>query len=342
MSTESPKPLPPGQQLVAPGKWPIIGERLPAQSDRPWTLEVGGLAQNVQTYSLAQLNEIANQSLLMDIHCVTRWSKLGVTFFGIPFKELMERAQVAPEAKFVSFVSRSERKHSTSLLINDAIELGTLIALQVDGQPLEQEHGGPIRNVVPGRYFYKSVKWLEKIEFLEHDRLGMWEAESGYHNTADPWREQRYMAPTIDKPTALKLIQSRDFSDRDLRSIDASDRDLANLNAKSAHLRDANFQGAILTDANFSSANLSNSHFEKSDLTRAQFVGADLEGANLCGADLRGADLTDASLIGASFFQTLPEELSAKIDSTTKISKTSLSPLTPEQQEYVLARLEGN
>lgn len=331
----NPIKLPPGQQLVAPGKWPRIGERNPSNTEEPWSLEISGLVQNPVKLSLDELTQLAINTITTDIHCVTRWSKLGVNFGGVLLSELLEMAQVSPHANYVSFVSRSTRKHSSSLALKDAIELGTFIAVSVDGQPMETAHGGPIRNVVPGRYFYKSVKWLEQIELLEHDRLGYWEADIGYHNTADPWKEQRYIAPTVDKRTATALIESRDFSNRDLRSIDVGKRELSQLNATQALLRDANFREANLLDANFRGANLSNSHFEKANLQNANFVDADLEGANLCGADLRGANLSGTSLIGASFRQEEPELLEALIDSTTTFDEANLAPLTPDQIQFV-------
>ena len=150
--------------------------------------------------------------------------------------------------------------------LDTAIAQQTLIAIDVDGQPLPPDHGGPIRNLVPGRYFYKSVKWLEEIELLEQDRLGFWEAESGYHNLADPWQEQRYLAPTIDRREAAKLIDSKNFSQRDLRGIDASSRQLPGLMAAGAALRNADFSFSDLQGADFSEANLSNAHFRRTDL----------------------------------------------------------------------------
>ncbi len=271
--------LPPGQQPVGPGKWPIVGEREPAQSDLPFELEIRGLVANPIKYSLEGLTAFPQTHRRIDIHCVTRWSKLGMEFSGILLADLLDVALVDAAAKFVSFVSRSARDHSTSMPLKDALSLETLIALSCDGQPLPEDHGGPIRNIVPGRYFYKSVKWLERIELMAEDRLGFWESESGYHNNADPWNEQRDLAPSIDRRIAIKLIESRNFSGRDLRSIDASNRDLAGLIARNATLRNANFHDALLAGSDFSGANLSNAHFENADLKNANFTGADLEGA---------------------------------------------------------------
>ena len=227
-------------------------------------------------------------------------------------------------------------------MIEQAIQCRTLIATHVDGEPLGIDHGGPIRNIVPGRYFYKSVKWLESIELLADDRLGFWEAETGYHNHADPWREERYMVPSIDRRTAIKLIESLDFSGQDLRSIDASNRKLVGLNAREALLRDADFRNSDLANADFSGANLSNAHFEKSNLQRANFTGADLEGANLSGADLRFADLTGCSLIGSSFQENGDgSTLAAQLDRSTTLPLEILKPLTQDQRQFVQQSLKS-
>lgn len=272
---------------------------------------------------------------VIDIHCVTRWSKLDVPFVGVTLKELLNHVAVDSKAKYISFVSRSPRAHSTSLPIDVALEHECLIALSAEGRPLDPGHGGPIRNIVPRKYFYKSVKWLEKIEFLVEDRLGYWEADAGYHNLADPWKEQRYMAATIDRRTAAKLIDSKDFSGRDLRSIDASGRELDGLNAKDARLRDATFDRCSLVGAIFSGANLSNASFANANLENACFTGTDVEGADFSGANLAGADFCDCSLIGASFFNQSGEQLlEAKVEKA-KFSRGQLDSLSPSQRHFV-------
>lgn len=337
-----PLPLPPGQQRVAEGKWPLIGEREPAAGNQPWKLTLTGLQGNQVQLTLPELEGLKQTSLTIDIHCVTRWSKLAVEFSGVLLEDLIDHALPGSNAGFVSFVAQSNRNHSTSLPLAEAIEHKTLIAHTCQGEPLPREHGGPLRNVVPGKYFYKSVKWLRAIDFLAEDRLGFWEAESGYHNGADPWREERYMAPAIDRRTAARLIAERNFVGHDLRSLDASGRELAGLLARGAALRNANFNETNLQGADFSSANMSNSHLRQANLRSAQLVGTDLEGANLAGADLRGADLTDSSLIGSSFCQRDEQGrvvLGALIDPTTVLPRLLLEPLTPDQRDYVLAQL---
>ena len=328
--------LPPGQQLVASDKWPIIGEKKPRESSQPWQLSISGNVAKPVSLGISQLRALPQTKAVVDIHCVTRWSKFAVEFGGVLLADLLAPCDVEPAAKFVSFVARSDRRHSTSLQLETAISQQTLIALDVDGQPLPTDHGGPIRNIVAGRYFYKSVKWLEQIELLVEDRLGFWEAETGYHNLADPWLEQHYLASAIGRREAAQLIALKDFSNQDLRGINASQRKLPGLLAKGAALRNADFSGADLRRADFSNANLSNAYFRRADLRDAIFLDADLEGADLSGADIRGANFSGCSLIGSTFFDTSAgPELGAIFDSKTTFPAELLAPLFPLQLEYV-------
>ena len=338
--------LPPHQQLVAPGKWPFVGESCPdpARCDEPWCVTVSGLVARQQTWALEELRQLPQTDIQLDIHCVTRWSKLGARFGGVLFQTLLDICQPLASARFVAFIARSARRHSTSLSLADALSLETLIALSYEDRPLEETHGGPLRTVVRGRYFYKSVKWLEEIQLLAEDELGYWEKEAGYHNEADPWLEQRYIVPNIDNQLYRRVLQERDFSHRDLLGIRADGRTLTGLNARRALLRDAHFERSQLDGACFDGANLSNAHFQGASLRGASFrpdngQPADLEGADFRGADLRGADLTGASLFGASF---CPERSDsnepwqpALLDQTTRIQPEALERLTSLQQEFV-------
>jgi DMSO/TMAO reductase YedYZ molybdopterin-dependent catalytic subunit len=336
--------LPPGQQLAAPGKWPVVGERRPADRPGPWRVSVGGLVARPQSWSVEDLRAVPAVERVVDVHCVTRWSKPGVRFGGVPLRDLLGRCGPLPGARFVSFVARSERRHSTSLPLADALGLDVLVALSSEGRPLEEVHGGPVRTVVPGRYFYKSLKWLEEIELLAEDRLGYWESEAGYHNAADPWREQRYLAPTLDRREAWELLARRDVSGRDLRGLDAGGHDLAGLVARAALLRDAHFERAGLEGACFEGANLSNAHFEGARLRGASLRGADAEGANFRGADLRGADFRGASVFGATF---TPEPGDADgwgpafLDGGTFLDASAVEELTPRQQDFLRGVLGG-
>lgn len=335
--------LPPNQQLAAPGKWPLVGEREadPARRGAPWVVGVEGLVKKPTTWSLDELRAFAQVEQTVDIHCVTRWSRPGARFAGVPLRALLDVCQPLPEARYLSFVARSARGHSTSLSLADALELGVLVALRFEGQPLAPEHGGPVRTVVPGRYFYKSLKWLERVELLADDRLGFWEQEAGYHNQADPWREQRYIVPELDANEARRLLQKRDFSGRNLLGLRAEGRALAGLDARGAQLRNAHFEGTTLKRARFDGANLSNAHFTGANLKGASLAGADCEGADFCDADLRGADLSGASLFGASFVAG-DGSRGARLDAATTISPEALEQLTPSQRAYVAACLQGS
>jgi hypothetical protein len=325
--------LPPGQQLAAPGIWPLVGERLPMIPDGGWMVAIGGLTKSQLVFTPDELARLPNVERAVDIHCVTRWSQPGIRFEGVLLQTLLEQARPLPEARYVSFVAHSARGHSTSLALAEALELGTLIALRANGQPLSTEHGGPVRTIVPGRYFYKSLKWLAKIELLAEDRQGYWEAVAGYHNHADPWREERFIASSISRQEAARLISSRHFTG-DLRGLDARGRDLANLRAAGALLRDADFREARLAHADFSGANLSISRFQRADLRQASFQGADVEGCDFSGANLLGVDFRGATIFGASFVDEAAG-LAAAIDATTLLDGKQLDDLTPLQADFV-------
>ena len=324
--------LPPGQQLVAPGKWPIIGEREPADDASPWSVSIGGSVEREETWTLDELRSMTQLERTVDLHCVTRWSKLGLPLGGVPLEELLAHAVPTSDAAFISFVARSERGHSTSLSLADARSLGVLLALECDGKPLPVEHGGPVRVIVPGRYLYKSLKWLTRIDVLAEDRLGYWESTAGYHNHADPLQEQRYIAAGVSVQEMRRLLATRDLSNRDLLGLAAAGHDLAGLVAREALLRNSNFAGCVLTGACFDRANLSNADFRGADLRRATFIGADLEGAELAGADLRGTDFTGAALTAASF-QRPP--LEAILDASTRFDKADLAGLMPAQLDFI-------
>ena len=127
--------IPPGQQLVAPGKWPLIGERQPMETDTPWSLQINGEVEHSISLSLEDLQSLPQTKQTMDIHCVTRWSMLDVTFSGVLLKDLLTETGAQPNAKFVSFRARSKRNHATSLNLETAINLNTLIATEVNGEP---------------------------------------------------------------------------------------------------------------------------------------------------------------------------------------------------------------
>ena len=123
------------------------------------------------------------------MHCVTTWSRLDNNWEGVAFKELV--ALVKPRSTATHVIAHCDADYTTSLPVEILADDDVLLAYRHDGAELTPEHGGPLRLVVPKRYAWKSAKWLEGLEWVEHDRLGFWE-RNGYNNAADPWKEERY------------------------------------------------------------------------------------------------------------------------------------------------------
>lgn len=324
--------LPPGQQLAARRKWPLVGEPTPTTLPTEWTIDVAGLVERSQRFTLDDLRRLPRCEAVVDIHCVTRWSKPGVRFAGVALADLLAVCGLQPTARFVRFESYSPRAHDTSLPSAVALALNTLIAWESDDGPLSVEHGGAVRVVVPNRYFYKSLKWLRRIELLDRDRLGFWERQAGYHNEADPWREQRYVAPSLSRLQVRAALGSRNFDGQELRSMDCRGHDLTGLVARGSVLRDVDFRDCPLIGAVFDGANLTNARLGGADLRRASFVDADLEGADFGGADLRGCDFTGASFFGTSFRS---PGRPTRFDVATRIDEPSLQQLMPEEEQFV-------
>lgn len=333
--------LPPGQQWAAPTKWPVVGEREPAASPEPWRIVVEGAVRRPLSLALDALRSLPAAQLRLDIHCVTRWSKADVLFSGVLLADLLALAEPGGAARFVRFVARSTHQHSTSLPLAEALAAGTLLAVAADDRPLAVEHGGPLRVVAPGRYFYKSLKWLTRIELAAEDRLGYWEANAGYHNGADPWQEQRFLAPGISPAQAREILAGRVLAPGgDYRGLCADGLRLEGLAAKRALLRDASFRRCHLSGADFEGANLSNARLCDAVLRGASFRDADLEGADFSGADLRGADFRGASLTATTFATPGQPPLESLVDSTTLWAGAAIDDLMPEQKAFLLAAIE--
>lgn len=181
--------IPPGQVLTE--KFPVLNfGRVPSYPDLSgWDFRVSGEVDQPFTLKWAEFRALPTTQVTLDIHCVTRWSKLDTAWEGVPFSHIIEVAQPKPSARFVVF--HADGGYTTNVPIEVARDAQCLLAWNYAGEPLEPEHGYPLRGIVPGRYFWKSAKWLRGIEFLNEDRLGFWE-QNGYSNNADPWREERY------------------------------------------------------------------------------------------------------------------------------------------------------
>ena len=128
-------------------------------------------------------------TVTQDIHCVTRWSRFDTTFTGTPWSALRELVDQRPSAHYA--IAHSEAGYTANVPVAFLEAEGAMLASHADGEPLEPEHGWPLRLVIPGKYFWKSAKWLRGIELRATDQPGFWE-RYGYHNDADPWKEERY------------------------------------------------------------------------------------------------------------------------------------------------------
>jgi DMSO/TMAO reductase YedYZ molybdopterin-dependent catalytic subunit len=181
--------IPPGQVLTE--KFPVLHfGRVPEYGDlSAWTFRVFGQVEQPLSLTWAEVRALPTTEVTLDIHCVTRWSKLDTTWEGVPFSHIVEAAQPKSSARFVIF--HSEAGYTANVPIETTADPHCMLAWNYAGERLTAEHGYPLRAIVPGKYFWKSAKWLRGIEFSAEDQLGFWE-RNGYSNSADPWREERY------------------------------------------------------------------------------------------------------------------------------------------------------
>ena len=185
-----PARLPPGQYLT--DKWPVLhAGSVPSYASGldGWDFRVTGEVDSPVTLSWAELNELPRVEVTQDIHCVTRWSRFDATFEGIPWSAVAELAGPRPSARFA--IAHAEAGFTANVPIEFLEREGAMLATHADGEPLTAEHGYPLRLIVPGKYFWKSAKWLRGIELRQDDEPGFWE-RLGYSNDADPFLEQRF------------------------------------------------------------------------------------------------------------------------------------------------------
>ena len=186
---ERPDRLPPGQYDTG-SSWPTLtAEATPRIDLDSWTMSVDGLVGRPQAWTWGEVQALPVSSYVGDIHCVTTWSKFDMTFRGVSVDTLLDAAMPLPEAGFV--LAHSTTGYTTNLPLADVTGGKAWIVWEVDGKPLPTGHGGPVRLLIPHLYFWKSAKWITRLELLERDRPGFWE-QNGYHDRGDPWLEQRY------------------------------------------------------------------------------------------------------------------------------------------------------
>jgi DMSO/TMAO reductase YedYZ molybdopterin-dependent catalytic subunit len=178
--------LPPGQYLTE--DFPVLSAGpTPRVSLDTWQLGVTTEAGQRHTWSWPELLALPNETITVDLHCVTKWSKLGSSWRGVRIDTLLEDVETA--ADYV--LAHSYGGYTTNMPLEDLLDGRGWIAYEYDDAPVPPEHGGPARLLVPHLYLWKSAKWVRELQLLLADEPGFWES-AGYHNYGDPWREQRY------------------------------------------------------------------------------------------------------------------------------------------------------
>jgi DMSO/TMAO reductase YedYZ molybdopterin-dependent catalytic subunit len=181
--------LPPGQYDTG-DRWPVLtAEATPRISTDDWTFTVDGHVETPTTWTWDEIHALPPSRYEGDIHCVTTWSKLGMTWSGVSVDDLLAVAR--PRAAASHVLATCHTGYTTNLPLADVTGGRAWVAFEADGEPLGRDHGGPARLLVPHLYFWKSAKWVAGLTVLDHDEPGFWE-RNGYHDRGDPWLEQRY------------------------------------------------------------------------------------------------------------------------------------------------------
>ena len=185
--------VPPGQSVVH--NWPVLTYGPTPHIDLgTWQLQIDGAVRRPLALNWQQFNQLPKTTLTTDIHCVTRWSKLGMVWEGVALDELIRHAGgLTTRAHYL--IAASYGGYTTNLPVVDVLHDQALIATHANGEPLPPTHGGPARLFVPHLYFWKSAKYVHRLTFIDRDQPGFWEI-NGYHNYGDPWCEQRYDTDT--------------------------------------------------------------------------------------------------------------------------------------------------
>jgi DMSO/TMAO reductase YedYZ molybdopterin-dependent catalytic subunit len=180
--------LPPGQ-YVAPDFPVLSAGPTPRVSLADWSLSVEGLVNRPVRWTWQEFTSLPAQTFTVDIHCVTKWSKLDTVWKGVSLDTLFEAVELDREAAFV--MAHSYGGYSSNVPLSEVVSGQAFVGYEYDGRPLAPEHGGPARLVVPHLYFWKSAKWLRSLELIQRDKPGFWES-LGYNIHGDPWKEERY------------------------------------------------------------------------------------------------------------------------------------------------------
>ncbi|MFI5049421.1 MAG: sulfite oxidase-like oxidoreductase [Gaiellales bacterium] len=181
-----PARVPPGQYVTT--GFPVLSAGpTPRVALDEWTFSIRGEVDEPRSWSWNELQALPREDITVDIHCVTKWSKLDTDWAGVSIDVLLDGVDTAAE----HVLAYCDGGYTTNLPLEDVTGGRAWLAFGYDAEPLDPEHGGPVRLLVPHLYFWKSAKWVRGIELRLDDQPGFWE-RYGYHNYGDPWREQRY------------------------------------------------------------------------------------------------------------------------------------------------------
>lgn len=180
--------VPPGQHVVE--DFPVLSAGpTPRIDPEAWTFTLKSGPKPIKVWDWHAFNALPQTTVTRDIHCVTSWSKLDTRWEGVTFDDILADAGIDAPTAFV--LAHSQGGYSTNVPVADLAAGKAMVALKFDGRPIEPDHGGPARLLVPHLYFWKSAKWLNALQFTERDEAGFWELR-GYNMYGDPWREQRF------------------------------------------------------------------------------------------------------------------------------------------------------
>jgi DMSO/TMAO reductase YedYZ molybdopterin-dependent catalytic subunit len=187
--TFAPNRLPPRQARTR--KWPVLdASGAPKIDVKQWALTITGLVESALSFTWEEFRALRRVKVFADMHCVTRWSRLGNLWEGVSTAEITSRARILPQARYV-LVHAYDSGWTTNMPLEYFLAEDALLADSHDGTPLPLEHGGPLRLVIPRLYAWKSAKWVKGIEVTDRDQPGFWE-QNGYHMRGDPWKEERF------------------------------------------------------------------------------------------------------------------------------------------------------
>lgn len=182
--------VPPGQFVT--DRFPVLHYgSVPRIDLATWDFRVFGLVEKPLRLDWPTFRSLPETTITCDIHCVTRWSKLDTTWSGVLWRDFLRVLDIRPLPAATHVMFHCEQGYTTNLALEVLDDDDTMFAWSYEGKPLEPEHGGPLRALVPKRYFWKSAKWIRGVEFMSGDRPGFWEM-NGYHMEGDPWREERF------------------------------------------------------------------------------------------------------------------------------------------------------